>query len=26
VRATLKKDGSGLDLECIPNEEPALVE
>ncbi len=26
VRASVKKDGSGLDLECIPNEEPALVE
>jgi ATP-dependent Clp protease ATP-binding subunit ClpA len=26
VRATLKSDGSGLDLECIPAEEPALVE
>jgi ATP-dependent Clp protease ATP-binding subunit ClpA len=26
VRATLKTDGSGLDLECFPNEEPALVE
>jgi len=26
VRATLNKEGSGLDLECIPNEEPALVD
>jgi len=26
VRATLNKDGSGLDLECIPSEEPALVD
>jgi len=26
VRASVKKDGSGLDLECIPNEEPALVD
>jgi ATP-dependent Clp protease ATP-binding subunit ClpA len=26
VRATVKSDGSGLDLECIPNEEPALVD
>ncbi len=26
VRATVKEDGSGLDLECIPSEEPALVE
>ena len=26
VKASVKKDGSGLDLECIPNEEPALVD
>jgi ATP-dependent Clp protease ATP-binding subunit ClpA len=26
VRASVKKDGSGLNLECIPNEEPALVD
>ncbi|MBM4209247.1 MAG: ATP-dependent Clp protease ATP-binding subunit ClpA [Gammaproteobacteria bacterium] len=26
VRATVNKEGSGLDLECIPNEEPALVD
>ncbi|MBM4214073.1 MAG: ATP-dependent Clp protease ATP-binding subunit ClpA, partial [Gammaproteobacteria bacterium] len=26
VRATLNKNGSGLDLECIPNEEPAVVD
>jgi len=26
VRASVKKDSSGLDLECIPNEEPALVD
>ena len=26
VRASVKKDGSGLDLECIPNEEAALVD
>ena len=26
VRASVKADGSGLDLECIPSEEPALVE
>ncbi|MBM4216702.1 MAG: ATP-dependent Clp protease ATP-binding subunit ClpA [Gammaproteobacteria bacterium] len=26
VRARVKKDGSGLDLECIPNEEPSLVD
>jgi ATP-dependent Clp protease ATP-binding subunit ClpA len=26
VRASVKKDGSGLDLECIPSEEPALVD
>ncbi|MFM7396830.1 MAG: ATP-dependent Clp protease ATP-binding subunit ClpA [Gammaproteobacteria bacterium] len=26
VRATVNKDGTGLDLECIPSEEPALVD
>jgi ATP-dependent Clp protease ATP-binding subunit ClpA len=26
VRASVKADGSGLDLECIPSEEPALVD
>ena len=26
VKATVKADGSGLDLECIPSEEPALVD
>jgi len=26
VRATVNQDGSGLDFECIPNEEPALVD
>ena len=26
VRASVKADGSGLELECIPSEEPALVD
>jgi ATP-dependent Clp protease ATP-binding subunit ClpA len=26
VKVSLKSDGKGLDLECVPTEEPALVD